>query len=252
MGNLVPPTRKVPNRSEKRLPTPEGRLSVTRRSAAVPHGFSITGAARAQTLLASKAVKEDVLEGSPELVAGVDVAYDSRKGAAAAVIISMKDHCERESRVFLGPVRFPYVPTFLAFREARFIFAVLRRLETRPDVLMVNGHGFAHPRRCGLATHVGVVEKIPCIGVASSLLKGYTIAVEGGDNHVLDDEERIVAEMIKTPKGSIYVSVGNMISLKSAVEIVTRLIDGGRLPLPIRMAHKAAGSLLRDSRACMR
>lgn len=234
------------------MPTPERRLSNTRRPAALPEGFSIPGAARAQALLASKAIEEDVLKEDPELVAGVDVAYDSENGAAAVVVICMKDRCEKESKALLGPVRFPYFPTFLAFREASFIFAVLRRLETRPDILMVNGHGLAHPRHCGLATHVGVVEKIPCIGVASRLLKGYTTVSDRGENYVLDDEGKIAAKMIQTPKGPIYVSVGNMISLKRAAEIVTLLVDGGRLPLPIRLAHKAARSLLRDSGASRR
>lgn len=231
------------------MPAPEGRLSNTRRPAAVPDGFSILRAARAQAMLASKAIEEDVFNGDLELVAGVDVAYDSENGAAAVVVISMRDRREKESKLLLRPVEFPYVPTFLAFREARFIFAALRRLENRPDVLMVNGHGVAHPRRCGLATHVGVVEKTPCIGVASRLLEGYAIVSNGGENYVLDDDGKIVAKMIQTPNGPIYVSVGNMISLKRAAEIVNLLIDGGRLPLPIRLAHEAARSLLRDSRA---
>jgi len=195
---------------------------------------------------------EDVVKEDPELVAGVDVAYDSRSGAAAVVVISMNDRCEKESKVFLGRVGFPYIPTFLAFREARFIFAALRRLKTQPDILMVNGHGLAHPRRCGLATHVGVVGKIPCIGVSSSLLKGYTVDLDRGENYVLDKEGKMAAKMIQTPKGPIYVSVGNMISLKRAAEVVTRVIDGGRLPVPIRLAHKAARSLLRESRSPMR
>jgi len=196
--------------------------------------------------LASKATEEDVLGRDPELVAGVDVAYNSESSAAAVVVFSMSGRLVNESRVLFGPVGFPYLPTFLAFREARFIFAVLRQLQTRPDVLMVNGHGVAHPRRCGLATHVGVVEKIPCIGVASRMLEGYAIVLQGGENYVLDGKGKIVGKMIQTPKGPIYVSVGNMISLKRAADIVTMLIDGGRLPLPIRMAHRAARSLLRQ------
>ncbi|MDH5361701.1 MAG: endonuclease V [Aigarchaeota archaeon] len=232
--------------------TPEVRYPYSRRPATVPRGFSIRRAARAQILLAARTVEEDVLKEDPELVAGVDVAYDSENGAAAVVVISMKDRCEKESRAFFGRVGFPYIPTFLAFREARFVFAVLRRLETRPDILMVNGHGVAHPRRCGLATHVGVVGKIPCIGVSSSLLKGYTVVLDRGENYVLDEEGKMAAKMIQTPKGPVYVSVGNMISLKRAAKVVTRLIDGGRLPVPMRLAHKAARFLLRESRRSTR
>lgn len=234
------------------MPTPEGRYPCSRRPATVPRGFSVRRAAKAQALLAAKTVKEDVVKEDPELIAGVDVAYDSENGAAAIVVISMKDRCEKESKVFLGRVGFPYIPTFLAFREARFIFAVLRRLEARPDILMVNGHGLAHPRRCGLATHVGVVGKIPCVGVSSSLLKGYTVVLDGGENYVFDEERKMAAKMIQTPKGPIYVSVGNMISLERATEIVTRLIDGGRLPVPMRLAHKTARFLLRESRRLTR
>jgi len=243
---MASPLRECREGLEHPLPAVEEMVWNTRWRPTVPEGFSALKAARAQAMLASKVVEEDALGEDPELVAGVDVAYDSKNGAAAVVVISMKDRCEEDSRVFLGPVGFPYIPTFLAFREARFIFAVLRRLTTRPDVLMVNGHGLAHPRRCGLATHVGVVEKIPCIGVASRLLGGYMIESCGGEKRVLDGEGKIAANTVQTPKGPLYVSVGNMISLKRATELVALLIDGGRLPLPIALAHKAAASLLAD------
>jgi deoxyribonuclease V len=146
----------------------------------------------------------------------------------------------------------PYVPGYLGFRETPAILAVLDHMAQRPDLLLVDGHGLAHPRRCGIASHLGVVADLPAIGCAKTLLCGRVAGVLGeqaGDTAPLVDRGEQVGVALRTrPRASpIYVSIGHRISLESAVEWVLKLTDGRRLPLPIRLAHDAANAARRTA-----
>jgi deoxyribonuclease V len=150
--------------------------------------------------------------------------------------------------------RIPYVPGYLGFRETPAIVAALRRLDTMPDLILVDGHGRAHPRRCGIATHLGVVADVPTIGCAKTLLCG---SVEGelgpapGDRAPLVDRGEVVGVALRTrPRAQpIYVSIGHRVSLDTAISWVLKLCDGRRLPLPIRLAHDAANATRRAAEA---
>jgi deoxyribonuclease V len=124
----------------------------------------------------------------------------------------------------------PYVPGYLGFRECPVLLAALQRLPTWPDLVLVDGHGRAHPRRAGIAVQFGVVADLPTIGCAKTLLCGKVVGV---------------ALRTRPRAAPIYVSIGHRISLDSAVEWVLKVCDGRRLPLPIRLAHDAANAARR-------
>ena len=140
------------------------------------------------------------------------------------------------------PVSFPYIPGYLMFRETPAIEAIAEHVSGF-DVLMVNGHGIAHPRGCGLASHVGLKLDQPTIGVARNLLVGE----KGEMGHSVKYDDEIVATEINRPgHPPFYVSTGHRISLTSCVEIVERMAGNGQLPEPVRLAHLEAGRLMRE------
>lgn len=140
---------------------------------------------------------------------------------------------------------FPYVPGYLGFREAPSLLAAWAALADKPDLLFVDGHGRAHPRRCGVATHLGVLLDVPAIGVAKSLLCGAPAGELGpapGDSVPVVDRGEVVAMALRlrARAAPVYVGIGHRVSLETAVRWVRALSDGRRLPLPIRSAHNAA------------
>ncbi|ARS27035.1 endonuclease V [Sphingomonas sp. KC8] len=145
---------------------------------------------------------------------------------------------------------FPYVPGYLGFREAPVLAAAWDRLAGKPDLILVDGQGRAHPRRAGVASHLGVMLDVPTIGCAKSLLCGAVAGAVGpqpGDRAAVVDRGEVIAIALRTrPRAApIYVSVGHRLSLDSAVAWVLRLCDGRRLPVPIRLAHDAANAARR-------
>jgi deoxyribonuclease V len=149
---------------------------------------------------------------------------------------------------------FAYVPGYLGFREAPALVAAWEMLAEKPGLLFVDGHGRAHPRRCGIATHLGVLLDVPAIGVAKSILCG---RVEGelgetpGSMAPLVDRGEVVAMELRTRARAlpVYVGTGHRVSLETAVEWVLCLSGGRRLPLPTRLAHDAANDARRDYEA---
>lgn len=144
----------------------------------------------------------------------------------------------------------PYVPGYLGFRECPALIAAWERLPDKPDLVLVDGHGISHPRRCGIATHLGVLLDVPTIGCAKTILCG---RVEGelgeapGNRAPLVDRGEVVGMALRMRARAlpIYVSTGHRVSLDTAIDWVLRLSDGRRLPLPIRMAHDAANAARR-------
>jgi len=205
--------------------------------------FSVAKAHRTQLQLSKRIVLEDKLHGRIRLVAGVDVAYSGDKSIGAVVVLDY-DSCEVvETQVVVCKTRFPYIPTLLSFREIPPAVLGIKKLRVSPDVFLVDGQGFAHPFRCGFASHLGVVINKPTVGVAKSRLIGEVEDVEAGEGFsFLKDKGEVVGAVVATKAGCkpVYVSVGHMVSLEKAVEIVRHCIVGNRVPEPILRAHETA------------
>lgn len=179
-------------------------------------------------------------------VAGVDVAYDRRGRSgvarAAAVVFSFTGLEILDSAALSLAVDFPYVPGLLTFREAPAALAVLEKLSVRPDVLLCDGQGLAHPRRLGFASHLGLFLDTPSIGVAKSVLVG-AYAEPGpdkGDWTPLIDREEVVGAALRTRSGArpIFVSIGHRVSLATAIDLVLRCTTRFRLPETTRAADR--------------
>lgn len=212
-------------------------------------GFKVTPR---EAVRIQERLRAEIEESSPidlarlRLVAGTDVSYlkgDDRMFAAVAVF-SYPDMELVESRWGSAPVTFPYVPGLLAFREAPALLAVLRRLASEPGVLLVDGHGVAHPRGMGLASHIGVVLGLPSVGVAKSVLVGeYDGPGQArGSTSPLVHEGGTVGLALRTRQGvkPVFVSVGHLADLDSAARLALSCCGRFRIPEPIREAHRLA------------
>jgi deoxyribonuclease V len=182
-------------------------------------------------------------------VGGVDVGFEDqgRTTRAAFVVLSFPGLQLQEQAVVRRPTRFPYVPGYLSFRELPAVLDALDRLSTRPDLLLCDAQGLAHPRRFGLACHLGVLTDLPSIGVAKSRLIGVhsePAAEKGGWTPLLDDEE-IIGAVLRTRSHvrPVYVSIGHRISLETAIDYVLRCTTRYRLPETTRWAHRLASDV---------
>jgi deoxyribonuclease V len=182
-----------------------------------------------------------------ETVAGIDVGIRAGRARAAIVVFAIDALCELEHQVVERPLTFPYVPGLLSFREAPVVLEALERLQTTPDFLMLDGQGLAHPRRLGIACHLGVLLDCPSIGCAKSRLCGESSApsAERGAWTPLRDGETLIGAVVRTRTAvrPVYVSVGHRVSLPAAIDLVLRCGAGYRLPEPIRWAHRYASVL---------
>jgi deoxyribonuclease V len=203
-------------------------------------GFSVVRAQELQKRLSGLLIAEDCLPRKIKYVAGVDVAYTGNKAICAVVVLDYSTLGLLESRTATCEAKFPYVPTLLSFREIPPAVACIRKLKLQPDVFLVDGHGMAHPFRCGFASHLGLAVQKPTIGVAKSSLIG--IPVKVGSEIFLSYDGQIVGSEVLTKKGSkpVYVSIGHMVSLKRAIQIAKHCACSCRIPEPLRIAHSIA------------
>lgn len=198
-----------------------------------------------QLKLASQVSRTNQVLG-PHFIAGVDISVDKAEGVArgAAVVLNYPELRLVESRVVRGRVDFPYIPGLLSFREAPLVLAACQALSYVPDLVLVDGQGVAHPRRFGLACHLGLFLDTPTIGCAKSLLCGhYTEPGEepGSFAEIVDGEETIgVALRTKAGAKPLYVSIGHKVDLEGAIHWVMACCRGYRLPEPCRLAHLAS------------
>jgi deoxyribonuclease V len=219
------------------------------------HGWEVsTAEARElQLKLASEVSRNDVVS-SPRFIAGVDISVDRVRGVArgAVVVLNYPELKVVETRVVEGKVDFPYVPGLLTFREAPLALAAFKRLNTVPDLVLFDGQGIAHPRRMGLASHLGLFLDTPAIGCAKSRLCGShaVLGSEVGSYAELVDGDELIGAALRTKAGvkPVYVSIGHKISLESAIHWVMRCCCGYRLPEPTRLAHLAAGGRLEGAK----
>jgi deoxyribonuclease V len=213
----------------------------------LPARFSIAKAHQAQKRLCKSIVQEDALPNKIRLIAGVDVAYFDNKAVGAVAVLDYESLRMAESETFLLRVKFPYIPTLLSFRELPVALAAIRTLRTQPDVFLVDAHGVAHPYGCGFASHLGLAIGRPTIGVAKSRLVGKLEDV--GGKQLLVHEGKAVAAVLTTQKDvkPVYVSVGHLVSLRTAIGIVVHCSRGNRIPAPLAAAHRIASNKTREA-----
>ncbi|MFC1902043.1 deoxyribonuclease V [Chloroflexota bacterium] len=187
----------------------------------------------------------------PRFIAGVDISVDreSGLGTGAVVVLSYPELDLVETRVVQGGLDFPYVPGLLSFREAPLLLEACEKLTVTPDLVLVDGQGIAHPRRMGLASHLGLLLDTPAIGCAKSPLCGChgEPGAEAGSYAWLVDGSEVIGAALRTRAGvkPVYVSIGHKIDLPAAIHWVLTCCRGYRLPEPTRLAHLAAGGKLK-------
>ena len=185
-------------------------------------------------------------------VAGADIALDLKsKIAIAGVIVYSYPEMKEIERVWAKrPLTFPYVPGLLSFREIPTLTAAFAKLKNRPDLILVDGHGFAHPRRVGIASHLGLVLDCPTVGCAKSVLCGEAEepADEAGAASELIHKQEVIAIALRSRIGCrpIYISTGHRVSLASAVKFGLSVLDGHRVPRPTREADRFVGKIKQD------
>ena len=189
----------------------------------------------------------------PRLVAGVDAAYDLKgpRLFGAAALYSYPELELLEEAGGSGVLSFPYIPGLLTFREAPILAGALARLSRKPEVVLVDGQGLAHPRGLGLASHLGLMLNLPTIGVAKSRLVGTgpEPGQAAGSASPLIYQGRQVGLILRTRKGRrpLYLSCGHLITLKDCREIVLGCLGRYRIPLPLRQADLRSRQLKRES-----
>ena len=216
------------------------------------HGLDLSPpeARRLQEELASRVVAGPALEfAGVRHVAGADVSTQGDMAYATVVVLDFPGLSPVEVRGFEAPLRFPYVPGLLSFRELPSVVGALREVQTEVDALILDAQGIAHPRRMGLASHLGIFLDVPTVGCAKSLLVGSfeEPAREKGSATDLVHRGEVVGKVLRTRDGvsPVYVSVGNGIDLQSSVELVLACCTRYRLPETTRQAHAAANKLRR-------
>jgi len=201
-------------------------------------------AAALQRDLATKAERQNRL-GPVKLVAGIDVSVRDDAGRAAIVVLDFERLSPVEYAVATRPITFPYIPGLLSFREGPAALEALAQLKTTPDLLMVDGHGLAHPRRFGIASHLGLLADLPSIGCAKSRLVGRhdEPGQEVGNYAPLVDRGEVIGAVLRTRPGvsPVFVSIGHRIDLATSIQTVLACCRGYRLPETTRWAHRVAG-----------
>lgn len=184
-------------------------------------------------------------------VAGVDAGFGGGQVYAGVVLLDYPGLRVIERAVYRSPAAFPYIPGLLSFREAPASLEALARLKSQPDVLIVDGHGLAHPRRFGLACHLGVLSGLPAIGCAKSILVGEVgdLGEEAGSIAELLEGDEVLGLAVRTRPGGkpVYLSIGHRVDLDSALALILACSRGHRLPEPARLAHQLVTRYRKES-----
>ncbi len=178
-------------------------------------------------------------------VAGVDVSVRNEVSQAAVVVMTFPDFEPVESALAQRPTTFPYVPGLLSFREGAVLVEAFEKLRNTPDVFIFDGSGYLHPRRIGIASHMGLWLGIPTIANAKNRLCGTNVdpGPERGAWAPVDHRGEIIGAALRTRPGCkpVFVSPGHLADLDTTIELIMATSPKYRLPEPIRRAHKAAG-----------
>lgn len=186
------------------------------------------------------------------LIAGADVSYNRFSPViyAAVVVLNVEDCAIVEVQSVVGNASFPYVPGLLSFRESPIVLQAFAKLQSTPDAVMVDGQGYAHPRRFGFGCHLGHWLDLPCFGCAKSLFIGKfrEPAKKAGSVSPLMDDKEEIGKVVRTKDGTqpVFVSVGHKIDLASAVRLTLATCRGYRIPEPTRQAHLHVNELRRQ------
>jgi deoxyribonuclease V len=198
-----------------------------------------------QEQLRDRIIREDRL-GAVRYVAGVDVGFE-QDGAMTRAAVAVLDFPGLElvdQAIARSPTTFPYVPGLLSFREAPAVLEAFSGLRTQPDLILYDGQGLAHPRRLGIASHVGLLLDIPSIGVAKTRLIGEhgRVPLTKGKWTPLRDGEETIGAVLRTRAGvkPLFVSIGHRVSLQTAIRYVMACVTRYRLPQTTRWAHRLA------------
>ncbi len=214
------------------------------------HTWSLTvdEAIKIQEKLKDEVITEDKLKEPVQYVAGVDMGFeaDGTISRAAVAVLSFPDLQLQETSLARRPTTFPYIPGFLSFREIPAVLDALEKIKTIPDIILCDGQGIAHPRRFGIACHLGLIVDIPTIGVAKSLLVGKHEDIpdtRGSWQPLVHRGERIGA-VLRTRVGvkPVYISSGHKVGLLTAIDYVLRCTTKYRLPETTRIADKLASN----------
>jgi deoxyribonuclease V len=198
-----------------------------------------------QRELAGRIILEDRL-GEVRHVAGVDMAIneENERAHAAVVLLTYPELEVVERHIYEEPLRMPYIPGLLSFREAPCVLGAFRKLRQQPDLVMVDGQGIAHPRRIGIGAHLGLWLEIPTIGCAKSILTGTydkaALGEEAGSYVPLTYKKETIGAVVRTRTrvNPMIISPGHLISLETSIKYVLACSKGYRLPEPTRLADK--------------
>jgi deoxyribonuclease V len=212
------------------------------------HEWNLTPAeaVQLQKQLAFEVLKEDSFNAPVKTVAGIDLGYDAKNNTSRAVVVVLKfPELELvESAEAVLPIQFPYIPGLLSFRETPVAIKALEKLTVAPDLILCDGQGLAHPRRFGIACHIGLITDVPTLGAAKSLLVGKfeNLGETRGSVAPLIHKSEFVGAAVRTKDKvqPVYISVGHRISLDTAVKYVLQCAPKYRLPETTRLADKMA------------
>jgi len=198
--------------------------------------FSVEKAIALQNKLSKRVKKTSFLPSRLKRIGGLDVAYSDDKAIGSCAIVDYETLKVLEAITILTKATTPYIPGFLAFREAPIMVKTAKKLKLKPDVYLVDGQGIAHPRRFGLASHVGVLLDSATIGVAKSRLYG---EIKG--DFLYDEEGDVIGKVFAAKRSgkTLYISIGHKISLEDALRITSNCTTNGS-PEPLRVAHELA------------
>lgn len=214
-----------------------------------PWDLSPKQAIELQKRLAPSVIRKSTLKmNRVRTIAGIDTAYREGVGCAAVVVLQFEDLKTMESKTATRPIDFPYVPGLLSFREGPVILEALDKLKSAPDLLMFDGQGIAHPRRFGIASHIGLLFDIPAVGCAKTKLVGkyQEPDVALGNFTYLRDDNNTIGAVVRTRSEvkPVFVSTGHRVNLGDSIKLVLRCSTGFRLPEPIRRADKLSREML--------
>ncbi len=188
-------------------------------------------------------------KGNLNLIGGADVSFRDDFAYGVIVVLDRKTMHEQDVAWAKMPIKFPYIPTFLSFREVPSLVKAYRRLKIKPDILLVDGQGIAHPRKVGLASHLGVYLNVPTVGCAKSHLFGKhgNLGQRAGSKAALIDRKETLGYVVRTRDRirPLFVSPGHKIEPLASVKVVMAAIKKYRLPEPLRQAHIISKRLLK-------
>lgn len=217
-----------------------------------PWDLPYQDAVRVQRRLSEK-IRETPLSRPVRTIAGADVSYArwGREVYGAVLIFTFPDLILADQALGLDTVAFPYISGLLSFREAPVLVKAFRKIRRKPDVIIFDGQGLAHPRGMGIASHMGLMLDCPSIGCAKSRLVGIhgPLAEDKGSTVALTHHGRVVGAVVRTRERvkPVFVSPGHAITLPEAIQLVLDCCRGYKLPEPIRQAHQAANQLRLDA-----